>query len=585
MGMSMMRDDTAGGEANKNDALWAERFWCRHYAPGVPDTIDDELAKWSSLARLFEADAERFAERVGFVSIGKQVTYATMLQEARAFAAWLVRNGLRPGERVALMMPNCLQYPAALFGTLFAGGVVVNVNPLYTPHELQHQLKDSGAVMIVVMEMFAATLQKALPGTAIRTCITTAMGDMLGGIKGFAINGAMRYVKRVVPHYDLGSARRRWKRVMREGRKLPFRMIERQPDDLAFLQYTGGTSGVAKGAMLSNRNVVANVLQGRAWGLAKLYDEDGISNVTMLPLYHIFSLTANLLMFTGVGGRNILIANPRDTNMVVRILRKENFTAFAGVNTLFGSLMENEEFRKRNFSKLRMTVSGGMAAQTEIATRWQEMTGKPFVEGYGLTEASPVVCVGYVDYDHPEKMGFTGKIGYPVPSTEVRMRHSDGSWCGIGEAGELCVRGPQVMQGYWNRPEETEKVLFGDGWLATGDVGIMDEGGQVRLIDRIKDLVLVSGFNVYPSEIEDVIASHPAVREVAVIGVPDGKGTEMVKAIVVLRDGASATQEEIVRHCRGELTGYKIPRVVSFRTEPLPKTPVGKVLKRELRDS
>ncbi|MCQ8278626.1 AMP-binding protein [Acetobacteraceae bacterium KSS8] len=585
MSMSMMRDETAGGDTGKDDALWAERFWCKHYAPGVPETIDDELAKWPSLARLFEADAQRFADRVGFVAIGTEITYGRMLSEARAFASWLVQNGLRPGERVALMMPNCLQYPAALFGTLFAGGVVVNVNPLYTPHELQHQLRDSGAVVVVVMEMFAATLEKALPGTDVRLSVTTAMGDMLGGLKGFAITAAIRHVKRLVPRYDLGAGRRRWKNVMRQGRKLPFRMVERQPEDLAFLQYTGGTTGAAKGAMLSNRNVVANVLQGRAWGLGRMEAADGISNVTMLPLYHIFSLTANLLMFTGVGGRNILIANPRDTDMVVRILRKENFSCFAGVNTLFSSLMNNEEFCKRNFSKLQMTISGGMAAQTEVAQRWQKITGAPFIEGYGMTETSPVVSVGYIDYDHPEKMGFTGKVGFPVPSTEVRMRRPDGSWCGIGEAGELCVRGPQVMQGYWNRPDETAKVMIGDGWLATGDIGVMDENGEIKLVDRIKDMVLVSGFNVYPSEVEDVIASHPAVREVAVIGVPDDHGAEMVKAIVVLRDGAVATQAEIIRHCRGQLTGYKIPRAVAFRTEPLPKTPVGKVLKRELRGS
>ncbi len=580
---------TSFGNANAppdnaaQDALWAERFWTRNYRPGVPASIDDELEKWSSMAELFEYDSRRFADRPGYVSIGSTMTYGQMLEAAHGFAAWLTRTGVKPGDRVALMMPNCLQYPAALFGTLFAGAVVVNVNPLYTPRELKHQLADSGAVVIVVMNMFAHTVQLSLPGTAIRHVVVTAMGDMLGGIKGIAISAIMRHVQRMVPRYSLPGAVS-WKTVMRQGCKLPHAPVSRRADDLAFLQYTGGTSGVAKGAMLTNRNVLANILQGRAWSLNQIDGEAQVTNVTLLPLYHIFSLTANLLMFVGVGGRNILIANPRDTKRVQGMLKKENFFGFTGINTLFASFLENEDFCRRDFSNLRMTVSGGMATQRDVAERWQKVTGKPLVEGYGLTECAPVVCVGYVDLDHPEKMGFTGKIGFPVSSTEVRMRRPDGSWCGIDEIGELCVRGPQVMAGYWNQPEETAQVLIGDGWLATGDVGVMDAEGQVKLVDRIKDMILVSGFNVYPSEIEDVIALHPDVREVAVIGVASGKQGEQVKAIVVPRV-PTLTEADIIQHCRKSLTGYKIPRIVSFRSEELPKTNVGKVLRRALREA
>ncbi len=576
-------DQPVGAEQDaRMDALWAERFWTRNYRPGVPASIDDELDKWSSMAELFEYDSRRFADRVGYVSIGSAMSYGAMLEASHAFAAWLIETGVRPGDRVALMMPNCLQYPAALFGTLFAGAVVVNVNPLYTPRELHHQLKDSGAVAIVAMNMFAHTLQQSLDGTAIRHIVITAMGDMLGGLKGFAISAIMRHIQRMVPRYVLPGARS-WKAVMRQGRKLVFAPVPRTPSDLAFLQYTGGTSGVAKGAMLTNRNVLANILQGRAWSLNQLDGAEQVTNVTLLPLYHIFSLTANLLMFVGVGGRNILIANPRDTKRVQGMLKNENFFGFAGINTLFASFLDNEAFCKRDFSKLKMTISGGMATQRDVAERWQTMTGKPLVEGYGLTECAPVVCVGYVDIDHPEKMGFTGKIGFPVPSTEVRMRRPDGGWCGIDETGELCVRGPQVMAGYWNQPEETAQVMIGDGWLATGDVGIMDAEGQVKLVDRIKDMILVSGFNVYPSEIEDVIATHPDVREVAVIGVRSEKQGERVKAIIVPRV-TTLTEEEIIAHCRKSLTGYKIPRIVTFRQEELPKTNVGKVLRRQLRE-
>jgi long-chain acyl-CoA synthetase len=565
----------------QGDELWTERFWTAFYPPAVPKTIDDELARWPSLTALYEADSRTFADRPGYVSIGSTLSYGDALDEAKRFAAFLQSRGIGRGDRVALMMPNCLQYPIALFGTLFAGAIVVNCNPLYTASELNHQLRDSGAVAVVVMNMFARTLSEARDGTDVKHVIVTAMGDMLGGLKGVAISAMMKHVAGVVPKFSIDDAIT-WPRMRRSSRSADYRPVENGPEDIAFLQYTGGTSGVAKGAILTHRNIVANVLQGRAWVTAGLDRNEAFTNVTLLPLYHIYSLTANLLMFGGIGGRNIMIANPRDTKRVQKMLRHEQFDGFAGLNTLFASFLENPEFCARDFSKLRLTVAGGMATQKDIAERWQKMTGKPLVEGYGLTECSPVVTIGYVDFDHPEKMGFTGRIGLPVPSTEVRMRREDGSWAGIDEPGELCVRGPQVMRGYWNRDDETAKVMIGDGWLATGDVGIMDARGEIKLVDRIKDMILVSGFNVYPNEIEDVVAAHPGVREVAAIGVPDPKAGERVKIIVVKRD-ASLTEEEILAWCRKRLTGYKLPRAVEFRTEELPKTPVGKVLRRALK--
>jgi long-chain acyl-CoA synthetase len=426
-------------------------------------------------------------------------------------------------------------------------------------------------------------LPLTLAGTQVQHIVVTALGDMLGTFKGLAINMAIRHVEKLVPRYKLPS-HTRWKSAMKRARRFVFKPLELKPEDLAFLQYTGGTTGVAKGAMLTHRNVVANVLQGRVWIEDQLLrmDTKSLTNVTLLPLYHIFSLTANLLMFTGVGGRNVLIANPRDAKRVQLLLRKENFHGFCGINTLFAGFLENEQFRKRNFSNLKVVISGGMATHRDIAERWEKVTGKPIIEGYGLTECSPVVCVGYIDLERPELMRYTGKVGLPVPSTEVRMRRKDGSWCGIGEAGELCVRGPQVMAGYWQRPEETAKVLNKDGWLATGDIGVMDATGQVEIVDRIKDMILVSGFNVYPAEIEEVISSHPKVLEVAAVGVPDPVNGERVKAVVVPRTN-DLTEQEIIAHCRKALTGYKIPRIVEFRREELPKSAVGKLLRRDLK--
>ena len=570
-------------EADPNDHLWAERFWTAYYRSGVPACIEDELERWPSVQALFEADAARFADRAGFVSLGAELTYGRALSEAKAFAAWLRSVGVRPGDRVALMAPNCLQYPVALFGVLFAGGVVVNVNPLYTPRELNHQLKDSGAVAIVVMDMFAQTLQDALAGTEVEHVVVTGMGDMMGPVKGAAVNAMMRHVARAVPAWRLPGAWR-WSEAMRRGRNQSLNGVMTEPEDLAFLQYTGGTSGVAKGAMLTHRNILANILQGRAWVMSQIPEDEAVGNVTMLPLYHIFSLTANLLMFMGVGGRNILIANPRDARRVNWVLRKERLTSFMGLNTLFAGLLKTEAFRRRDFGDLRLTIAGGMATQRVVAEDWQAVTGAPLIEGYGLTECSPVVCIGRVDLEHPETMGFDGTVGLPVPSTEVRMRRPDGSWAGVEEPGELCVRGPQVMRGYWNRAEETAAVLSPDGWLATGDRGVMQADGRVRLIDRIKDMILVSGFNVYPNEIEDVVAAHPLVEEVAAIGVPDPVQGERVRIIVVPRS-PDLTAAMLIDHCRAGLTGYKVPREVVFRDEPLPKSSVGKVLRRGLRQT
>ncbi|PXA84027.1 long-chain fatty acid--CoA ligase [Caulobacter sp. D4A] len=563
------------------EQLWAERFWTRAYRPDVPATIDDELALWRSVGQLFEHDAARFAQRTGFVSMGSGVDYGRALKDARAFAAWLQAAGVRQGERVALMMPNCLQYPIALFGTLIAGAVVVNVNPLYTPRELRHQLEDSGAVAIVVMDMFAHTLEQAIEGTALRQVVVTSMGDMMGLAKGTAINVLMGHVEKLVPKWRLPGALR-WPAMMRRARRLKLSPVEVRPEDLAFLQYTGGTTGLAKGAMLTHRNILANVLQGRAWIMTQIPPDQAVGNVTMLPLYHVFSLTANLLMFVGVGGRNILIANPRDAKRVEWVLRKERFAGLAGLNTLFASLLKNDAFRGRDFSELSLTIAGGMATQRAVAEEWELVTGCPVIEGYGLTECSPIVCVGYVDLERPETMAFDGTVGLPVPSTEVRMRREDGSWCGVDEPGELCVRGPQVMKGYWNHPGETARVLSADGWLSTGDVAVMQADGRVRLLDRLKEMILVSGFNVYPSEIEDVVAAHPLVDEVAAVGVPDPVQGERIKVVVVARS-AELTAEAVIAWCRERLTGYKVPRIVEFRVEPLPKTAVGKVLRRELR--
>ncbi|PHX43846.1 long-chain fatty acid--CoA ligase [Pseudomonas sp. NZIPFR-PS2] len=534
-----------------------ERIWLNAYLPGVPADIDAGIEDYPSLREVFLEHLEKFRERVAYVSIGTEMTYADWQVQGVAFAAWLQGQGVRKGERVALMMPNCLQYPICLLGTILAGAVVVNVNPLYTSHELKHLLKDSGAETVVIFENFAHTLEKVITGSSVKRVVIAAIGDLLGTFKGAAMNFILRRVQKQVPAFNLpGSVR--FNQVLKQGRALNHFPVEMHLDALAFLQYTGGTTGDAKGVMLSHRNIIANLL------------------------YHIFSLTVNCLMFMCLGGRNILIANPRDVKRVQMILRKERFNGIAGVNTLFNGLLENEAFCARDFSDLRMVIAGGMATHTAVAKRWKEVTGLPIIEGYGLTECSPVVSISPIDIARMREMEFTGSIGVPLPSTWVRFVREDGELAEIGEQGELQVRGPQVMQGYWQRPEATAEVLDAEGWLSTGDIGVMDARGYIRLVDRKKDMILVSGFNVYPNEIEDVVALHPAVAEVAAIGVEDGVTGEKVKIIVVRKD-PNLTQEQILAHCREYLTGYKMPKYVEFRTTELPKTTVGKVLRRALR--
>ena len=572
--------NTVAEPTSRNPSLTdqSDRIWLKSYPEGVPADIDPD--RYHSLAEVFRESVEKYRTRVAYVSVGTEMTYDECERKARQFAAWLQSRGVKKGDRVAIMLPNSLQYPVCLFGTLLAGAIVVNVNPLYTVPELAHQLRDSGAQTIVVLENFASTLEQALLGTQVRNIVLTGIGDLMGGalnLKGRALNFVMRNVQKQVPAYKLPSPI--WLRdALATGRSRVPEAVSLAPEDIAFLQYTGGTTGVAKGAMLTHRNIIANLLQAEVWSKGMLSD-DAETNVTLLPLYHIFSLTVNLLMFMTMGGRNILIANPRDTKRVLFILRNERFSGIAGVNTLFNSLLEDPEFAKRDFSAMKITIGGGMAVQRAIAQRWKQVTGHTIVEGYGLTECSPVVSM-----NPPQVTEFSGTIGLPAPSTEVRFKADDGTIAPLGEPGELQVRGPQVMRGYWQRPDETAKAIDADGWFSTGDIGVMDANGYIRLIDRKKDMILVSGFNVYPNEIEDAVALHPEVLEVAAIGVPDPVAGERVKIIVVRRTGA-LTEPALLEHCRAHLTGYKMPRIVEFRDEELPKSTVGKILRRELRDA
>ncbi|MGY2166980.1 AMP-binding protein [Pseudomonas gingeri] len=559
-----------------------ERVWLNAYHPGVPADVEAEIDRYPSLREVFLEHVEKYRQRVAYVSIGTEMGYDEWERQVFAFAGWLQSRGVQKGDRVALMMPNCLQYPICLFGTLLVGAVVVNVNPLYTAHELKHLLKDSGAETVVIFENFAHTLEQAMAGSALKNIVVAAIGDLVGTLKGAALNFVLRHVQKQVPRFHLpGSIR--FPAMMKQARNLKARDVALAHDDIAFLQYTGGTTGDAKGAMLTHRNILANLMQAKAWVGDQLDENQQETNVTLLPLYHVLSLTVNCLMFMCLGGRNILIANPRDVKRVQMILRKEKFSGIVGVNTLFNGLLENEEFRRRDFSDLKLAIAGGMATHTAVARRWKEVTGVPIIEGYGLTECSPVVSISPIDIKRMREGDFSGTIGVPLPSTWVRFAREDGSLAAIGEEGELQVRGPQVMKGYWKRPEETAKVLDAAGWLSTGDIGVMNEQGFIRLVDRKKDMILVSGFNVYPNEIEDVVALHPGVAEVAAIGVPDQVTGERVKIFVVRKDPA-LTEMQLLAHCREYLTGYKVPRIVEFRVEELPKTTVGKVLRRALRE-
>ena len=550
-----------------------EKTWLNQYSEGVPAEID--MNEFDSVADILEQSCGQYADQTAFVNFGRELSYAELDRQSRAFGARLQSLGLKRGDRVAIMLPNLLQYPIALFGILRAGMVVVNTNPLYTGRELKHQLNDSGAKAILVLENFAHTLASVIDDCPIEHVFVTGVGDRLGFPKGALINFALRYIKKEVPAYDLPGATR-FNDALKAGDPDNLERPKLAHDDLAFLQYTGGTTGVSKGAMLTHGNIVANVQQSSAW-MNQLIEYGREIIVTALPLYHIFALTANCLVFIKFGGRNLLITNPRDMNGFVKELGKEKFTAITGVNTLFNGLLNTPSFETLDFSPLRMTLGGGMAVQRAVAERWKKVTGVPLIEAFGLTETSPAACINPMDLED-----YNGAIGLPIPSTECKVIDDQGNEVSTGEPGELCIRGPQVMKGYWNRPEETAKVLDGEAWLKTGDMARRDEKGFFFIVDRKKDMILVSGFNVYPNEIEDVIAGHPKVLEVGAIGVEDEKSGELVKAVVVRKDD-SLTVEELREHCKKELTGYKVPRYIEFVDE-LPKTNVGKILRRELRD-
>ncbi|WGJ89041.1 AMP-binding protein [Achromobacter mucicolens] len=549
-----------------------ERIWHKSYPYGVPAEIGTDSA--TTLVTIIQESFRRFPGKTAYISMGKSITYAELDALTRRFAAWLHANGLGRGDRVALMMPNLLQYPVCLFGALRAGCIVVNCNPLYTAHELEHQLADAGARAIVVADNFAATLQKALPATQIERVLVTSIGEMLGPIKGRLVDFAVRRVKRMVPAWSLPGSQKLGD-ALRQARDLPFADVPLTAADLAFLQYTGGTTGVAKAAMLSHGNLVANVSQAYAW-VRPLVKDGEECIVTALPLYHIFALTANCLTFMKLGASNLLIINPRDIPGLIKEMGKVPFSAFTGVNTLFNALLNHPDFAHLDFSRLRLTMGGGMAVQRSVADRWRAATGVSIAQAYGLTETSPAVTINPLD----TKI-FNGSIGLPVPSTDLSIRDDAGRELGVGETGEICVRGPQVTEGYWNRPDETALVMYPDGFLRTGDIGYVDETGYVYLVDRKKDMILVSGFNVYPNEVEDVAALHPGVREVAAVGVPDERSGEAVKLYVIRKD-PTLDADTLIAHCRTQLTGYKVPRYIEFRDD-LPRTTVGKILRRELR--
>ena len=551
-----------------------DRPWFKNYPEGVPREID--VNEYRSIVSVLEESISKYRDRPAFANLGKTLTYGEVDALSRDFAAYLLNDlKLKKGDRVAIMMPNCLQYPIAIFGILRAGLTVVNVNPMYTARELRHQLIDSGASALLVVDNFGHTVQEVVADTPLKQVITTGLGDMLGFPKGSLINFVLKYVKKLVPDYDIAGAIR-FKDTLTLGRMHKLPEIEIDSEDIAFLQYTGGTTGVSKGAMLTHRNMVANMQQAGVW-VGKGLDFGNEVIITALPLYHIFALTANSLVFMKLGGLNHLISNPRDMPGFVKELQKTRFTAITGVNTLFNGLLNTPGFDQVDFSNLKMTLGGGMAVQRAVAEKWKKVTGVTLVEAYGLTETSPAACINPMDLKD-----YNGSIGLPVPSTDVCLKDDDGKLVPIGEVGELCVKGPQVMKGYWQRPEETANVIDSEGWLHTGDMAKMDADGFFYIVDRKKDMILVSGFNVYPNEVEDVIAGMPGVLEVAAIGVPDEKSGEAVKVFIVKKD-PSLTADQVKAFCRESLTGYKQPRLVEFRTE-LPKTNVGKILRKELRD-
>jgi len=555
----------------RGDSL--HKVWLNRYPADVPADINPD--RYRSLIELFEHAALRYAEQTAFINMGQSMSFRQLDARSRAFAAYLQQGlGLKKGDRGALMMPNLLQYPIALFGILRAGMIVVNVNPLYTPRELEHQLNDSGASAIVIVSNFAHTLEKVVAKTQVKHVILTRLGDQLSPAKGTLVNFVVKYIKKMVPKYYLPGAIS-FRQALHSGAQLEYVKPEIINDDLAFLQYTGGTTGVAKGAMLTHRNMQANLEQTKAtYGSLLKAGEHTV--VTALPLYHIFALTVNCLLFIELGGANLLITNPRDIPGLVKELAKYPFTAITGVNTLFNALLNDAAFNQLDFSTLSLSAGGGMAVQKAVAERWEKLTGHYLLEGYGLTECSPLVSVNPYDITC-----HNGSIGLPVPSTDIMLVDEAGNEVPEGEPGELCIKGPQVMLGYWQRPDATDEVLK-NGWLRSGDIVTVDHEGFLRIVDRKKDMILVSGFNVYPNEIEDVLMLHPKVREAAAIGVPNDVAGEMVKICVVKKD-PSLTKDELLAHCKKHLTGYKIPKIVEFRDE-LPKTNVGKILRRELRE-
>lgn len=580
--MTNLRRDGAGIYLETMDMN--DRTWLGSYPPGVPADIDP--SQYPSLVALMEESFRKYGDRVAYSFMGKDVSYAETDAQSRDFAAYLQGLGLAKGDRVALMMPNVPQYPVAVAAVLRAGLVVVNVNPLYTPRELEHQLKDSGAKAIVIIENFAHTLQSCLAHTPVKHVVLASMGDRLGFLKGAVVNYVVRNVKKLVPPFELPGAVR-FNDALTQGAGMPLAQPSLQPDDVALLQYTGGTTGVSKGAVLLHRNVIANVLQSEAWNLpamARVPAGEQPTTVCALPLYHIFAFTVNMMLSLRTGGKTILIPNPRDLPAVLKELSKHTFHSFPAVNTLFNGLANHPQFGTVNWKNLRVSLGGGMAVQGAVAKLWLEKTGCPICEGYGLSETSPSASCNPITAKE-----FTGTIGVPLPSTYMKLIDDEGrEVTGVGRAGEIAIKGPQVMAGYWQRPDETAKVMTADGYFRSGDIGVMDERGFFKIVDRKKDMVLVSGFNVYPNEVEDVVAAMPGVLECAVVGVPDEKTGEAVKLVIVKRPpapgGEELTEAHVREFCKANLTGYKQPRVIEFRTE-LPKTPVGKILRRELRDT
>ncbi len=548
-----------------------DRIWLTSYPAGVQPEID--MREYASVNEVFASSCRKFAGQPAFKNFGSVLSFSELDKRSRHFAAWLQSLGIEKGARVAIMLPNLLQYPVALFGILRAGMIVVNINPLYTPRELEHQLRDSGAEVIVILENFAHVLEKVLPNSKVSHVVTTQIGDLLSAPRRWLMNFAVKRVKKMVPKWRIAGAIS-FNSALKLGSMCRLDEAEPGQEDIALLQYTGGTTGTSKGAVLTHGNLLANLLQSSAWCDGILHEGKEII-VTALPLYHIFSLTINCLLFMKLGGLNILITNPRDLRSFVQEIKNSRFTVISGVNTLFNGLLNTPGFSEIDFSDFKIALGGGAAVHRAVAERWQQATKRPLMEGYGLTEASPLVSSAL-----PSK-GFSGDIGVPVPSTEVKICDDESRELPVGGEGELCVRGPQVMRGYWNRPDETALVLTPDGWLRTGDIGVMDERGFLRITDRKKDMILVSGFNVYPNEVEGVIAGLPGVVECAVVGMPDPVMGEVVKAFVV-SNRADVSQEAIIAFCRKNLTNYKVPKVVEFRQD-LPKSPIGKVLRRELR--